>query len=78
MQKIDGEKKQIKFTSEQLRRLEKVQERHNITQAEAVRKLLDTGLDVYEEFSYIGLPQMSEMVKRLKQQIRTMKQPRLV
>jgi len=78
MQRIEGKRKMIIFPQEQLERLEKIKERHGITESEAVRKMVGLGLDIYEDYSYIGLPQLAEFTKRVKKQIRGMRAPKLV
>jgi len=78
MERIVGKKKQVHFYKEQIDRLAKISKRHGITESEAIRKMMDLGLDVYEEYSYIGLPQLADFVKRVKQKIRNSRAPKLI
>lgn len=51
--------------------------RHKMTRAEAVRALLSLGVEVYEDFEKVGIPQFAEMMKRTKQAIYDMRQRRI-
>lgn len=75
--KIEGRQVAVFLTDEQLVRLEKIAKRHKISRAEATRRMLDLGLDVYETYSSVGIPQLAEMVKRARRAMRNDVQPRI-
>lgn len=77
MQKI-GDYIGITVPDELKNGIDRVAKRHNLTRAEAARRILTLGLEFYEDFENIGVPQLVEMIKKGKQAIVEMKQRRLV
>lgn len=78
MQKIEGPRIPIIFTQEQIERLDRIASRHKLTRSEAMRRILDLGIDVYEDFEAFGIPQLAEATKQIRKWIRARRQPRLV
>lgn len=66
MQKIEGKKVVVKVEAKDIKRLEKIQKRHKITQSQAVRNILAMGLDVYEDLAKIGVPQTVALFDGMK------------
>jgi metal-responsive CopG/Arc/MetJ family transcriptional regulator len=77
MQRI-GEQINITIPDELKARIDHVAERHKLTRAETVRRLLFLGIEVYEEGEKFGIPQLAEIITRAKEGLRNYKQPRLV
>lgn len=45
-------------------RLDRIADDNKFTRAEAARRMLETGIDIYEEYEKVGVPQFAQMVKR--------------
>lgn len=75
--KIQGRPVTIYLTDEQLERLEKIAQIHQIPRAEATRRMLDLGTDVYETYSGVGIPQLAELMKRARNACRNEMPPRI-
>lgn len=78
MQKIDGFKTSFVMTNEHIEKLDKIARKHKTTRSEALRMMLDLGIDVYSDLETIGVPQLAQKVKEMKKWIREKKQPALI
>lgn len=76
MEKI-GVKLNVTVPDEMKAEVERIAKRHNIKEAEAARKLLEIGLEAYQVYEKIGVPQLSEIVKKAKTAFRDQIQMRL-
>lgn len=66
MRKIDGPKVPVNYEREQLDRLQGIANKLGITRAEATRRTLNIGLDVFELYQSTGLVELAEIVKRVR------------
>lgn len=79
MQKIPGgERTTLIMSGELVAKLEKIEKRHSLTRAEAIRRMLDLGIDVYEDFETLGIPQLTERISKIKKLVRKSRVPTLV
>lgn len=70
MQRIDGGAPfALIMPPELTERLKRVQKRHNMTRAEAMRLMTSFGLDVYEDYEKLGVVKLAEIFKRAKKAI---------
>ncbi|MFA4871439.1 MAG: hypothetical protein WC623_24785 [Pedobacter sp.] len=76
MQKI-GDKIQVIVPDEMKNEVNRIAKRHELSQSAAARKLMELGLEFYQEFEKIGVPQTVEMIKKVKRLIRDLKQRRI-
>lgn len=77
MLKIDGKQIAVYLEHKQIQRLDVIAEKHGLKRAQALRLILDTGLDAYDTFAVIGIPQLAELVKRTKKACEKQVQPTL-
>lgn len=68
--KIDGRQIAVYLTDEQLRKMDRIAGRHGITRARVTRMLLDIGLDTYETYEMVGVPQLAEVVVRFREKLK--------
>ena len=78
MQKIHGPRITITITQEQEDQLQKIMKRHKLKRNQAVRKMMDLGLETYSTYEMIGVPQLAEITKRAKKAVQNDAMPRLV
>lgn len=78
MQKIDGRMISIVLTNEQLDRLDKIAKKQGLKRADVTRRIIDTGLDAYDTFALVGIPQMAGLVRRTRKACEKEIQPSLI
>lgn len=78
MQKIDGFKTSFVMTNDHIDKLDRIAARHKTTRSEALRMMLDLGIDVYSDLEMIGAPQLAEKVREMKKWVKQKKQPALL
>lgn len=78
MRKIEGPQITIKLEQNQIDRIDRVAKRHGIKRNQAMRLLLETGLDAYEAYSMVGVPQLAELVKKTRKACERAIQPSLI
>lgn len=70
MQNKVGPKLAVHISEKDLERLDKIMSRHKLTRSQAIRNMLSLGLDVYEDLSFIGVPQAVAVFDGLKGRIK--------
>ena len=64
-------------TDETRAEIERIAKRHNVKEAVIARHLLDIGLEAYQVYEKVGVPQLAEMVNKAKKAIWESPQMRL-
>ena len=78
MQKIpDARKTHIILTYNQISKLDEIGERFKISRSEALRRIVETGLDAYTVYEGLGVVKMAEIAKRVSKAIQNDVQPNL-
>lgn len=81
MQKMDGKPVTVYMTNRQIEAIEKIAKRHEMRKSDVTRILLDIGIDTYEAYARIGVPQLAQIIKKAKRVISdaalSEKQPKL-
>ena len=68
MQKIqEGRKTSVVLLEHQIEKLDKIAERFEITRSQAMRLILETGLDSYEFYSHLGVTKLAEILKKARE-----------
>ena len=73
-----GPRFQVNFAPETLKRIEEISEKHDMKRSEVIRIMVDLGLDVYEYYKILGVPQLADFYKRIKKAVKDGIQPRLL
>lgn len=55
-------------------RIDAISKKYDLSRAEAARRIMTLGIEVFEDFERIGIPQVAEMVKKAKKAIFGIKQ----
>lgn len=61
-----GVKMSMHLDDETVFKIKKIAKYHKISVSEAMRIMIETGIDSYDVFSIIGLPQLAELTKRVR------------
>jgi hypothetical protein len=78
MQKIPGSKKtHIILMDSQVAKLDEIGGRFNISRSEALRRIVETGLDSYCFYEGLGVVKLAEVSKRIRKAIEKDVQPTL-
>jgi len=79
MQRIPGSTKTaVQLMDNQIMKLEEISSRFNISRSEALRLIVQAGLDTYSTYEAIGVVKLTEYAKRLKKAVERDIIPRLV
>lgn len=78
MQKMDGFKTAFVLEVQQVEKLDEIATRFKIKRSEALRRIIEIGLDVYEIYEGVGVVSLVELVKKMKSAIRQIRQPRFI
>ena len=78
MQRIPGSTKTaIILMDSQIAKLDEIGERFKISRSEALRRIVETGLDAYSVYEGLGVVKMAEIAKRVSKAIEKDVQPSL-
>jgi hypothetical protein len=78
MQRIPGSKKTaIILLDSQIEKLDEIGDRFGISRSEALRKIVDAGLDAYSVYEGLGVVKLAEVAKRIRKAIEKDVQPSL-
>lgn len=78
MQKIPESKKTvIQLMNSQILKLDEIGNRFNISRSEALRRIVDTGLDAYSVYEKLGVVKLAEVAKRVRVAVEKDVQPSL-
>lgn len=78
MQKIPGTRKtHIVLMEKQVDKLDEIAARFKISRSEALRRIVETGLDSYAVYEGLGVVKLAEVAKRIKTAIDKDVQPSL-
>jgi predicted DNA-binding ribbon-helix-helix protein len=77
-QRIDGLRLTIRIEQQQIDKLDAIAKRFQIPRNQALRMILDTGLDAYGVYEKVGVVKLAELTKKTRKALEAYIQPSLI